>query len=74
MARALTAVAEEGVLACAREDQGTVLLLLLELIAGLDLGHPAARTFCRVYEAAVHGVGRGSYVTARGLFRILREL
>ncbi len=53
MARALAAVAEEGVLACAREDQAKV--LLLELIARLDLGHPAARAFCGVCEAAVQG-------------------
>ena len=74
MTRALAVVAAEGVEACAYGDRPRATLLLAELAAAVDLGHPAARSVCDLYEEARAGIATGELDAARALFQALRTV
>jgi hypothetical protein len=74
MARALGAVAEDGVVACAQGDRTRAALLVSELIAVVDLEDVAAASACRLYEEALVGLAAGRFDAARALFQALRAV
>lgn len=74
MARELSAVAEDGVKACACGDRVRATMLVAELIAAADLEHVAAQSVCRLYEEALAELAAGRFNAARLLFQALRAV
>ena len=74
VARDLATVAAEGVEACLRGDRVRAARLVTELVDAMDLGHPAARPVCDLYEEALAGLATGRFETARALFQALRAV
>jgi len=74
MARELSAVAEDGVAACANGDRTRATMLVAELIAIADLEHVAAQSVCHLYEEALAGLAVGQFHAARTLFQALRAV
>jgi hypothetical protein len=72
MARAVSAMAEEGIEACASGDRVRATMLVAELMAAVDLEHVAAHDVCRLYDDALAGLAAGRFHAARALFQALR--